>query len=134
MSSLGVALLAVALVGQAMLGDVVVVSLVTAQIAALNVETLGIMALIGIKLDAVAIVCLVMSIGLSFDYIGHIGHAFLHESGGGGGGGGANAGSEGGHGGGGGSKNARRVELSMSAVGVAVFRGAFSTLQVAVGA
>ena len=58
----------------------------------LNIETLGIMAFVGIKLDAVAIICLVMSIGLSFDYIGHVGHAFLHEKG---------------------STNAKRVETSM---------------------
>lgn len=50
--------------------------LVVLNIIMVDIELLGLMFITNINLNSISVVNLVMSIGLSFDYVGHIGHAF----------------------------------------------------------
>ena len=53
-------------------------AIVTISIMMIDVELVGLMAFLGITLSPISLVCIIMSIGLSFDYVAHIAHAFMH--------------------------------------------------------
>jgi hypothetical protein len=100
------ALVAVTFVGCALLRSLSVACVVTLNIFMIDLEIMGLMVWAGIPLDPVSLVCLVMSIGLSFDYTAHISHCFTTQFGG---------------------TNGKRVGMTLAKVGLDVFRGAFST-------
>jgi Niemann-Pick C1 protein len=77
---IGLASLAVCLVTLLLLGNVYMSLIITAVVMMIEVDVAGIMYLWGIDLNAVSVVNLVMSIGISVEFCVHISHAFVtHE-------------------------------------------------------
>ena len=74
-------------------------------IAAIVVEILGYLHFWGTSIDSVSVIMLVISLGLSVDYVTHLGHNFIMQGG----------------------SAADKLVGSMSEMGTAVFNGAFST-------
>ena len=57
------------------------VAVIALAIASIDGGIFLLMYLWAVPLDAVAFICLAMSIGLSVDYVVHVAHAFEHEEG-----------------------------------------------------
>jgi len=72
------ALIAVALCSLMFLTSARTAAIVTISIMMIDVELVGFMSFFGINLSPVSLVCIIMSIGLSFDYVAHIAYAFMH--------------------------------------------------------
>ena len=61
------------------LTDLRIALLVALAIAAIDIELVGVMAMLGVTISPISLVCLIMSIGISFDYVAHIAFAFMHS-------------------------------------------------------
>ena len=72
------ALVAVALCSLIFLTSARTAAIVTGAILCIDIELLGFLAFFGIPLSPISLICIIMSIGLSFDYVAHIAHAFMH--------------------------------------------------------